>query len=121
MNNTTSLYEILGGKPALGAVVDEFYERILSDPQTARFFGQTDIERQRKHLTAFLVLALGGPNEYSGRGMEKAHAGLGITKADFGAVAGHLVQTLQAFNVPQQHINTIVGTVAGLEARIVGK
>jgi hemoglobin len=121
MNNTTSLYEILGGKPALGAVVAEFYGRILSDPQTARFFFQTDMERQRKHLTAFIMLALGGPNEYSGRGMEKAHAGLGITQADFAAVARHLVQTLQAFGVPQQHIETIVGVVGGLEGSIVGK
>jgi hemoglobin len=120
MNNTASLYEILGGKPALSAVVDTFYQRILADPLTARFFAETDMDQQRKHFKAFLMLALGGPNTYSGRSMEKAHAGLGITKADFAVVAGHLLQTLVAFGVPQTHINSVVERVAGLENSIAG-
>jgi hemoglobin len=121
MNNSVALYEILGGKPALSAVVDAFYQRILADPLTAHFFASTNMDRQRQHLTVFLMLALGGPNTYSGRSMEKAHAGLGITKADFGAVAGHLVQTLEALQVPQVHIDSVVERVASLEGNIVGQ
>ena len=116
-----SLYEILGGKDTLSEVVDELYQRILADDRIAHYFVSTNMDRQRRHLAAFMAVALGGPNAYSGRGMSQAHAGLGLTSADFGAVAGHLVGTLEMFKVPQQYIDTVVGTVAGLESDIVGK
>lgn len=121
MTPTASLYETLGGKAAIGAVVDDFYRRVLADPTLAPRFAQTEMDKQRKHLAAFMALALGGPDEYAGRSMEKAHAGLNITRAEFGAVAGHLVQTLRALGVPQPHIDSVIGRVAGLEGGIVGK
>ena len=116
-----SLYEILGGKDTLSEVVDELYQRILADDRIAHYFAHTDMNRQRRHLAAFMAVALGGPSAYSGRGMSQAHAGLNLTSADFGAVAGHLVGTLEMFKVPQHYIDTVVGTVAGLEGDIVGK
>jgi hemoglobin len=114
-------YDTLGGQGAIDAVVDAFYQRILADERINKHFDNTDMDRQRKHQAAFISQALGGPQSYSGRSMSKAHAGLNLSKDDFGAVAGHLADTLASFNVPQEHINTIIGKVATLEPDIISK
>jgi hemoglobin len=115
-----SLYEELGGKAAIAAVVEEFYARVIADPTLAPMFAGTDLDRLRRHQAAFLVAALGGPNEYRGRGMRQAHAGLNITAAQFGAVAGHLSDALAACGVPASTIATVIGHVAQLQGDIVG-
>jgi hemoglobin len=116
----TSLYEELGGKAAIAAVVEEFYERVLADSTLAPMFAGVDVDRLRRHQAAFLVSALGGPNEYRGRGMRQAHAGLNITAAQFGAVAGHLSDALAACGVPDSTIATVIGHVAQLQGDVVG-
>lgn len=117
---TTSLYEALGGKEAIGAVVDEFYNRVVADERLAMMFAGLDMAQQRKHLAAFLAMAFGGPSEYRGRGIRAAHQGLGITGEQFGAVAGHLHATLVSFAVPVGLIETVLGAVAGLREDVVG-
>ncbi|MFZ5815850.1 MAG: group I truncated hemoglobin, partial [Bacillota bacterium] len=90
---TQTLYEKYGGHQTISAVVDRFYEKILADASINHFFTQTDMEAQRRHQTAFISFALGGP-AYTGRSMERAHAGLNLQPAHFNAVAGHLVATM---------------------------
>src|SRR5262245_55763387 len=116
----TSLFEELGGKAAIAAVVDEFYARVLADPTLAPMVAGIDVDKLRRHQAAFLISALGGPNEYRGRGMRQAHAGLNITAAQFGAVAGHLSDALAACGVPAPTIDTVIGHVAQLQGDIVG-
>jgi hemoglobin len=116
----TSLYQRLGGKEAIVAVVDEFYNRVVADERLAGMFGGLDMARQRKHMAAFLAMAFGGPSEYQGRAMRAAHQGLGITGEQFGAVAGHLQATLVFFGVPGELIETVLGAVAGLRGDVVG-
>lgn len=116
----TTLFQQLGGKESIAAVVDEFYRRVVADDRLAAMFAGLDMAKQRRHLAAFLALAFGGPNEYQGRGMRAAHQGLGITAEQFGAVAEHLQGTLVAFGVPEETMATVMGTVAGLQGDVVG-
>jgi hemoglobin len=115
-----SLYAQIGGRESIAAVVEAFYVRVLADETLADMFTGLDMERQRRHLAAFLIAALGGPNEYRGRVLRQAHQGLGITPEQFGAVAGHLQATLAAFAVSEPLIATILGAVAGMQGDIVG-
>ena len=119
MAEPVSLYEQLGGKAGIAAAVDEFYSRVLADERLAPLFVGTDMAQQRRHLAAFLGVALGGPNEYRGRGIREAHRGLGITEAQFGAVAGHLVAALASLGVPEGTITTVIGAVAALQGDVV--
>ena len=102
-------------------MVEAFYARVLADDSLALLFTELDMAGQRRHLAAFLVTALGGPNEYRGRALRQAHQGLGITLEQFGAVAGHLQATLTAFAVPEALIATVLGAVAGLQVDIVDR
>ena len=120
VSERTSLYEELGGKAAIAAVVEEFYARVLADPTLAPMFAGVDVDRLRRHQAAFLISALGGPNEYRGRGMRQAHTGLNITAAQFGAVAGHLSDALAACGVPDPTIATVIAHVAQLQSDVVG-
>lgn len=115
----TSLFEKLGGKPAIEAVVEEFYNRILVDADLKGFFAGMDMDNQAKQQVNFLTMALGGPNAYEGRPMKEAHEGLGITEQHFNKVAGHLVETLKWAGVCESDINEVVAAVTPLKEAIV--
>jgi hemoglobin len=115
-----SLYAQLGGREGITAAVDEFYRRVLADDRLGPIFAHLDMTQQRRHLAAFLFAAFGGPNEYEGRGIRRAHQGLGITPEQFGAVAGHLRDTLEMFAVPEPLIVVVLGAVADLQGDVVG-
>jgi hemoglobin len=114
-----SIYDSIGGASAVRAAVDDFYERVLADPRLAPFFTGTDLQRLKAHQRAFIAAAIGGPGIFQGRDMSSAHAGLGITDADFDAVAGHLVDTLTGLGVPEETIGQIGGALAPLRGGIV--
>lgn len=116
-----SLYQELGGADALEAVIAEFYRRVLADPTLAPFFRGVQMTRQHQRQVQFFTQLLGGPRCYEGRDMRAAHAGLGITDAHFGSVAGHLVGTLKELGVSQAHIDRVVALVAPFHDDIVEK
>jgi len=46
---------------------------MLADPITAPFFAKTDMEKQRHQQKMFIGMIAGGPNNYHGTDMKKAH------------------------------------------------
>jgi hemoglobin len=114
-----SLFEQLGGAASIEAVVEDFYGRVLADETLRPVFAGIDLDNLRRHQTRFMSYALGGPNQYTGRSMRLAHAGLGITAAQFGAVAGHLEASLTSFDVPRHLIDQVIAHVAALRGEVV--
>ncbi len=96
----TSLYEQLGGEPALDAAVDIFYKKVLADPHINHFFTDIDMDAQRAKQKALLTTVFGGPSIYAGRDLRTAHAHLQLEESHFNAVAGHLNSTLEDLSVP---------------------
>jgi hemoglobin len=98
-----SLYEKLGGEAAVNAAVDIFYRKVLKDDRIKHFFKDTDMVRQAAKQKAFLTMALGGPNKYTGADMRKGHAHLvaqGLNNSHFDAVMENLAATLIELKVP---------------------
>lgn len=116
-----SLYAQFGGAEGLVPVVDEFYKRVLGDETVNSFFKHTDMEQLRKHQTRFLSFALGGPNQYTGKSMERAHQGLNLQPGHFQAIAKHLQGTLEHFNVSQENIAKVFELIVPLESSILHK
>lgn len=114
-----SLYERLGGRAAIESVVDEFYDRVLADEDVNHHFEDVDMEALRNHQKLFIESVTGGPAEYDGREMADAHAGLGITEAEFDVVAEHLDGALAAHDVPDDDREAVLSQVAGLKPAIV--
>jgi hemoglobin len=116
-----SIYDAIGGEPALVAVVDDFYVRVLADPQLAGFFAGTDMPRLKGRQVEFFAAALGGPDFYRGASMRQVHAGRGISQADFDRVAFHLAAALDAAGVPGETIGQIAAAVMPLADDIVSR
>ncbi len=97
-----TLFEKIGGKGAVDAAVDIFYEKVLKDDRIRHFFDDVDMRRQRNKQKAFLTFAFGGAPNYSGKNLREAHKRLvenGLTDAHFDAVIENLGATLQELNV----------------------
>ncbi len=116
---TLSDYQAVGGGPAVKAVVDDFYERVLHDPQLARYFIGVDLPRLKRHQALMIAKVLGGADGYTGRSLRDAHSGLEITAADFGRVLGHLAAALQDAGVPEEIIGRAAAAVRQTKPEIV--
>jgi truncated hemoglobin YjbI len=114
-----SLYEQVGGAPALTVAVKIFYEKLLADPLVGDFFNGVDMPKQMRQQIAFLTTALGGPAVYKGRDMKAAHAHLAIEERHFGRVAMHLQATLTELGVPETVCEGIMGAAASLMPQVV--
>ncbi|MEY9854883.1 hemoglobin [Catenulispora sp. GAS73] len=114
-----SIYEAIGGAPALAAAVEDFYARVLADTELVGYFEGVDLERLKAHQRSFLAAAVGGSEIYAGRPMKEAHARLAITQKHFDRVVGHLVDTLTELSVPADLIGDIGSTLIPLQELIV--
>lgn len=112
-------YETVGGGPAVSAVVNDFYERVLADPQLAPYFDDVDLPTLKRHQVLLVTKVLGGPDNYGGRPLAEAHDGLGITSDDFAAVVGHLAAAMKEAGVPDDIISRAGAAVAATEPDIV--
>lgn len=99
-----TLFERIGGEAAVNAAVDIFYGKVLADPRISHFFAKVDMGRQRAKQKAFLTVAFGGPNGYTGKNMRAGHAHLNLTEEHFNAVMENLGATLKQLNVPDELI-----------------
>ncbi|NMD70872.1 group 1 truncated hemoglobin [Bacillus sp. DNRA2] len=117
-----NLYEKLGGEAAISKVVDYFYnEKVLKDETVNHFFDETDMEKQRSHQTKFISYALGGPNQYSGQSMAKAHEGMNLKPEHFNAIVSHLHDALAHYGVSSAEIDQALTKVASLKDDILYK
>lgn len=115
----TSLYDRLGGKSAIVAVVDEFVGRSAGDDRINAKFGRTDVPRLKAMLVDQVCAASGGPCTYTGRDMAVTHAGMGVTAGEFDALVGNLVATLDQFNVPKGEQDELLGLLGPMRPDIV--
>jgi hemoglobin len=114
-----TLFERLGGQPALDAAVEEFYLRMQGDAMVSDWFRGIDLARLKEHQRAFLAVGFGGPEHYSGRGMRLAHAGLHITDEAYSRALGHLTAALESLGVTPALVAEVARHVERLRAAIV--
>jgi len=116
LEEVQSLYERIGGKPAIEASVDLFYQKVLADESVAHFFVGIPMDRLKKHQETFLTFAFGGPNDYTGRSMRGAHKKLvvehGLVESHYDTVVQHLADTLKELGVADNLIAE-VAIIAG--------
>jgi hemoglobin len=114
-----SLYDRLGGKPAITAVVDQFVANVAADNRINHFFAKTEPVAFKAKLVDQICEASGGPCTYTGKDMKAAHAGRGIKDADFNALVEDLVAALDQFKVPEQEKGELLGLLGPMKTAIV--
>jgi hemoglobin len=121
MAQEKSLYERLGGKEAITAVVDDFVARVAADDRINGFFAGANIPRLKMQLVNQICEASGGPCKYTGQDMKTVHDGMGIANAHFDALVKDLVATLDKFSVPVQEKNELLALLGPMRKDIVEK
>jgi len=120
----SSLYEQIGGEGAVNAAVDIFYRKVLQDARIKHFFDGVDMDKQAAKQKAFLTLAFGGPNNYTGADLRKGHAHLvarGLNDSHFDAVMENLGATLKELNVPADLIGQAAAIAESTRNDVLGK
>ena len=116
-----SLYQRLGGKDAITAVVDDFVNRVAADNRINGFFAKANVPRLKAQLVDQICEASGGPCKYTGRDMKAVHRGMGVTDGGFDALVGDLVATLDKFKVGEREKKDLLGALGPMKSDIVEK
>lgn len=119
------LWDRLGGESAVTAVVHDFVALAAPDPRvnflrdgkyTLDAAGVANLERK---LVELVSAVSGGPLKYTGGDMKAVHAGMGITDAQFDAIAGDLIAVLKKYKVPKAEADELVAAVASTRSAMV--
>ncbi|MFQ6029699.1 MAG: group 1 truncated hemoglobin [Dehalococcoidia bacterium] len=121
---TGSLFERLGGEAAIDAAVNLLYEKVLQDDWVKHFFDGVNMDNLRMKQKAFLTMAFGGPNNYTGLDLRPGHNHLvtrGLNDDHFNAVEENIQATLQELNVPADLISEVMAAAEGTRGEVLGK
>jgi hemoglobin len=121
----SSLYDRIGGEPALMAAVDLFYAKVLANEQTRPFFEALDMKSQIRKQIGFMTWAFGGPEPYKGRDLKTAHADLvkqkGLSDVHFDAVARSLEESLVELGIERSLIDEVLVIVGSTRGEVLGR
>ena len=118
-----TLYDRLGGKEGVGAIIDSFAKNLLADPRVNRLFKKSkDGLSHFKQMVAEQICQLaGGPCQYSGKSMKDAHKGMGISDGQFDAVVEDLKLALDEKGASEQDKSELFAGLAPMKSEIVDK
>jgi hemoglobin len=122
---STTLWDRLGGDSGVKKVIDDFVDLAASDrkvnfDRNGKFkLDAAAVTRLKEQLRDFISQATGGPYSYRGKSMKEVHRGMGITNAEFDALAADLKQALERNGVGAADIEQVMQVVGAARADIV--
>ncbi|HEY2381531.1 MAG TPA: group 1 truncated hemoglobin [Terriglobia bacterium] len=119
-----SLYDRLGGQPAIEAVANGLVDRILADGRVNKWFAHAastpeNTKTYKAHLATFLCSSLGGQCKWTGPDMATIHKNKAVTSEAFDAVAQDLSAQLDQLKVPSKEKGELMTVVGSLKKSIV--
>lgn len=114
-----TIYELLGGAPAIDIAVDKFYDRVLADPVVNGYFKNTNMKFQRRHQKDFISMATGGPNNYKQKNMREAHKDMNLQDIHFDHIKMHLGDTLTELGVNNDLVQRVLDLVETLRKDVL--
>lgn len=114
-----SVYDAFHGKDGIARIMDDFVPRIVADPRIGAHFKDVNLDRLKLMLTVQVCYITGGPCKYEGRDMAEVHEGLGLTNADFNALAEDLQISMDREKVGFAAQNRLLAKLAPMQRVIV--
>jgi hemoglobin len=111
IEDNDSLYFRLGGEPAVVALVDVFYQNVMSDDSLADFFKNVPMGQLKNMQKEFFSIALGGPSEFSDFKLSHVHQGKNIKTAHFKTFVYILFSTLSELNLSEDERYQIISQI----------
>jgi len=120
-----TLLDRIGGKNAVKALVNKFYDKVLDDHVLAPFFAKSNMDHQRRRQSSFLSSLIAGTVIHADLYMRSVHKSfvekMGLNETHFILVAGHLDSTLRELRVPQDVQAEVMAAVAGFQNEVLNK
>jgi len=114
-----SLYERVGGREAIAAVVDDAIVNLAADERINRRFGNASIPRLRRNLVDLLCVRTGGPCTYGGASMADAHEGMQIRPGEFDALVEDIARSLDKFQVPAREQGEVLAILRQMKSAVI--
>jgi hemoglobin len=120
-----SLWDRLGGEKNVRKVVQDFMDLEHTDPKVDFFRGgkhklnDEQLADLKQKIVEFVSQAAGGPLKYTGKSMKEAHAGMGITNAQFDALVADLKQALDKNGAKPADRDAVLEAVQGTRKDVV--
>src|SRR5690606_27963520 len=115
----TALFYRCGGFAAVRKVVSAFYDKVLEAPALRGYFVGVDVRRLIDHQTKFIAMVMGGPASFPDEALRRAHAGLGVSRADFAEMALLLREALEDAEFDPADVEWVHGEILRREPLIV--
>lgn len=114
-----TLYDRLGGRPGIEAIVADIWNNHVSNPLVAKRYANSDPARVKLMVTEMCCAGFGGPETYTGKDMIAAHKGMNINEVEFVAVCDDVLKALDMNNVGKRERDEILCILYSLKADVV--
>ena len=115
-----SLYERLGGRPRITAIMNDVIANHLANPTVGpRFRHVVDLDALKAHAVDFFCAGSGGTDTYSGRDMSAAHAGMNISEQEFVATIDDILAALDKHGVGAPERREVLAILYSMKDDIV--
>lgn len=114
-----SLFERLGGSPAVTAVASALVAKLVADVELGPFFKSTNVPDLVFGMTSFLSNAFGAHGAYTGESLRKAHAKMNITESQFNLVISYVTDVMNDLGVPAPLQTEVLGQLQATKGDIL--
>lgn len=116
-----TLFEDLGGEPALRQIIDDMLDLAMADPQMAPIFADTDMTRLKAMLYIHTCEMVDGPCHYDGQDMRRSHDGLGIRTLHFNRLVENMQASMDDQKIPFRTQNRLLARLAPFHDDVTGR
>lgn len=105
---TTTLYERLGGSVGIASIANDGVDQHLKNPLVSARYKQSDIPNVKRQANEFFAMGTGGPETYTGRNMLDTHRGMNISEQEFMEVVDDILNALELNNIDQKEKDEVL-------------
>ena len=113
------LYQVLGETAGITRLMDDFVNRLLTDPRIGSHFKDAKPQPLKDSLTRQICQLSGGPCQYTGPDMKTAHGEMDITKTHFHALVEVLQVSMDAQGIAFSQQNRLLALLAPMQRDII--
>lgn len=113
------LYNRLGGIEKIHLLTKEIVRLHLINEDINQDVMKIDLDHLAKQVAIFIAAGTGGPQEYHGRSMKKAHAHLNVTKASFLAAGHDVMQAMKNLDYGPEEIEEVVCILVSMKDEMI--
>ena len=116
---SSTLYERLGGSERIARIAADIVDLHGANPRIACRFAQSDTSALKQTVADFFIAGSGGPDNYKGKDMRAAHAGMNIDAEEFLTVLDDVLEALSKNGVDQAEAQEVLAILYSMKPDVM--